>query len=71
MLVKMRMNPNTKNQILSKTYSLQYNNTSGIKVSDAANIESAVKSLNCGGSVSVMKEAKNESKTILAYSIWF
>ena len=70
-LVKMRMNPNTKNQILSKTYSLQYNNTSGIKVSDAANIDSAVKSLNCGGSVSVMKEAKDESKTILAYSIWF
>lgn len=70
-LVKMRLNPNTKNQILSKTYSLKYNNSSGIKVNDAAKIDTILKSLSYSGGVSVVKEAQNENNTILAYSISF
>lgn len=70
-LIKMRMNPDNENKILSKTYSLQYGNSSGIKVSEAQKIDAALSAANCGASRSVTSEALSESNTILEYSIVF
>lgn len=70
-LIKMRLNPSNENQILSKTYSLQYGNSSGIKVSDAQKIDTALSQINCGMSRSITSEAMSENNTILEYSIVF
>lgn len=70
-LVKMRLDPNNQNKILSKTYSFQYNNSSGIKVKDAAEISEALSKLKLGTSASIVNEATCESRTILEYSIVF
>lgn len=70
-LINMRMNPDNENKILSKTYSLQYGNSSGIKVSDAQKIDAAISGTNCGASRSVTSEAMSENSTILEYSIVF
>lgn len=70
-LIEMRLNPNNENQILSKTYSLQYGNSSGIKVSDAQKIDTALSQINCAASRSVTSEAMSENNTILEYSIVF
>ena len=70
-LIKMRLNPNNQNKILSKTYSLQYGNSSGIKVSDAQKIDTALSQMNCAVSRSITSEAINENNTILEYSIIF
>lgn len=68
-LISMRLNPSNDNKILSKTYSLQYGNTSGIKVSDAAKIDTSLAQVNC--STSVSSEAMSENNTILEYTIVF
>ncbi len=70
-LIKMRLNPSNENKILSKTYSLQYGNSSGIKVSDAQKIDASLTQINCGMSRSVTSEAMSESNTILEYTIVF
>lgn len=70
-LVEMRMHPENGNLILSKSYSLQYSNTSGIKTSDAENIDIALSSIGCGLSRSVASEALTESNTLLEYNIVF
>ena len=70
-LIKMRLNPNNENKILSKTYSLQYGNSSGIKISDAQKIDSSLMQINCGLRNSVTNEVKSENNTILEYSINF
>ena len=70
-LIKMRMDPLNQNKILSKTYSLQYGNSSGIKVSDAQKIDAAILATNCSISRSVTSEATSENSTILEYSIVF
>lgn len=70
-LIKMRLNPNNQNKILSKTYSLQYGNSSGIKVSDAQKIDTALTQINCGMSRSITNEAMSENSTILEYTIVF
>lgn len=70
-LIKMRLDPSNENKILSKTYSLQYGNSSGIKVSDAQKIDTALSQINCGMSRSITNEAMSENSTILEYSIAF
>ena len=70
-LIDMRMNPENGNVILSKSYSLQYSNTSGIKTSDAESIDIALSSIGCGLSRSVASEALTESNTLLEYNIVF
>lgn len=69
-LIKMRLDPNG-NQVLSKTYSFSYSNSSGIQVSDAAKIDAALKIMKCNMSTSVVNEALCESNMILEYSISF
>ena len=70
-LIDMRMNPDNQNKILSKTYSIKYGNTSGIKVSDAEKIDASLANIGCSMSRSVTSEALSESNTILEYSITF
>jgi hypothetical protein len=70
-LIKMRLDPENGNKILSQTYSLQYGNTSGIKVSDAKKIEASLSQANVSAKTSVTKEAHNESTTTLEYTISF
>lgn len=70
-LIKMRLNPNNENKILSKTYSLQYGNSSGIKVSDAQKIDTVLSQINYGMSRSITSEAMCENSTILEYTIVF
>lgn len=68
-LIKMRLDAENGNKILSKSYSLQYGNSSGIKISDAAKIDTSLASIKCG--VSVSNEAMAEYNTILEYNIVF
>lgn len=70
-LIALRTNPNNQNQILSKTYALQYNKSSGMKTSAAAQIDAAVKVLKVNASSSLSQEAKRETNTILEYHIEF
>ena len=69
-LIKMRMDPNG-NQILTKTYSFSYSNSSGIQVNDAVKIDAALKLMKCNMGSSVVNEARCESNMILEYSIAF
>ena len=68
-LIKMRLDSENGNKILSKSYSLQYGNSSGIKMSDAAKIDTALAGIKCG--ISVSNEAMAEYNTILEYNIVF
>ena len=70
-LIQMRLNPANENKILSKTYSLQYGNSSGIKVSDAQKIDVVLSQIHCNLNNSIASEALSESNTILEYSIVF
>lgn len=70
-LIKMRLNTSNQNKILSKTYSLKYGNSSGIKISDAQKIDAALSQINCGASRTFTSELMSENNTILEYSIYF
>ena len=70
-LIKMRMNPESKNSILSKTYSFQYSNSSGIKVNEAMKINTTLKTIDAGIGETVLNEALSESRTYLEYGIEF
>ncbi len=68
-LIKLRTSPDKKNQLISKTYALQYSKSSGIKDNTAAQIDAALLKMNYGASMS--NEAKRETRTILEYHIEF
>lgn len=70
-LINMRLDSESENKILSKTYSLQYGNSSGIKVSDAQKIDATLSNVSGGASRSITNEAMSENSTILEYSINF
>ena len=70
-LIALRTDPNNLNQILSKTYALQYNKSSGMKTSAAAQIDAAVKALKVNVNSSLRSEAQRETNTILEYHIEF
>ena len=70
-LIQMRMHPVNGNEILSKTYSLQYGNSSGLHVAEAQAIDAVLKATKCSLSHSVTDEAMNDCNTILKYSISF
>ena len=67
-LIEMRMSGNTFNH---QKLSLNLIQTSGIKSSDAAKIEAALKAMKCSGNLNISKEVKNESKRLLEYEIDF
>ncbi len=70
-LVKMRLNPDNQNMLLSKTYSFKYSNSSGIQVKQAVKIEEALSQMNCKIGASISNEALNESRIMLEYNIVF
>ncbi len=70
-LIEMRMDTSKQNEIKSKTYSLQYNKSAGIKEKEAAKIDAVLSQLKCSGTASVSSEAQYENRTILEYSIEF
>ena len=70
-LIKMRLNPNNENKILSKTYSLQYGNSSGIKISNAQKIDAALSEIKINAGRSITNEVISENNTTLEYSIVF
>lgn len=70
-LIEMRMDASKQNKIKSKTYTLQYNKSSGIKEKEAAKIDAVLGQLKCGGTASISSEAQCENRTVLEYSIEF
>ena len=70
-LIQMRLNPANENKILSKTYSLQYGDSTGIKINEAQKIDVTIKSANCGLGRSFTKEVLSENNTTLEYQIVF
>lgn len=70
-LIAMRMNPETSNSLVSKTYSIQYGKMTGIKTEQTADIDSALKLIKCAAAEKFAKTACRENCTILQYTIDF
>ena len=68
-LIDMRMND--INSIKSKTYSIKYNSTSGMKVKEAVKIDTILKKLKISGNGSVVSEVEKENRLSLEYHIEF
>lgn len=68
-LVERRMD--SDNPLLSKTFQLDYNTSTGIKEKEAAKIDGVLKALKFNGAGSVSEEAKSESKKRFEYTIEF
>ena len=68
-LVAMRMDD--KSPLMHQKLILKLSNSSGIKESDAAQIDATLKSLKFSGNTTVASEAKNESRRYLEYDIEF
>lgn len=69
-LIKMCLNSN-ENKLLSKTYSFQYGNSSGIDINYAQKIDESLKDANIKINRSILNESLSENNTILEYSISF
>lgn len=69
-LIKMRLNSN-ENKLLSKTYSFQYGNSSGIDTNYAQKIDESLTDANIKINHSILNESLTENNTILEYSISF
>jgi len=70
-LIEMRMDTKKQNKIKSKTYTLQYSKSSGIKEKEAAEIDAVLSQMKCGGTATISSEAQRESRTDLEYHIEF
>ena len=68
-LVSMRMDEAAP--LLQQKYMLKMSNSSGIKESDAVEIDAVLKGLKCSGNATVVSEAKNEARRYLEYDITF
>lgn len=68
-LIKMCMDK--ENKIELKTYTLQFNKTSGIKEKEAVTIDAVLSQLKCSGTASISSEAQLESRIVLEYTIAF
>lgn len=68
-LIEMRMNKTAP--LISHKYMLNLSTTSGIKESDAVEIDALLKDLKFSGNVTVTSEAQNESRRYLEYEIEF
>ncbi len=68
-LVAMRMDE--KAPLARQKLVLELSKSSGIKESDAAKIDAALKGLKCSGNMTVSSEVKNESRRYLEYDIEF
>ncbi len=70
-LIDMKTDKNRQNLLKSKTYSIQYGETTGIKAEQVTDMRLALKNINCGFADSFVQTAEKESRTILEYSISF
>ena len=68
-LVSMRMDE--KSPLIHEKYMLKLSNSSGMKETDAGNIDAVLKGLKCSGNTTVTSEARNESRRYLEYDIEF
>lgn len=68
-LVTMRMDESSP--LLHERYMIEMRLTSGIKVNDAAKIDSVLKDMKFAGNATVVSEAQNESRRYLEYEIDF
>lgn len=68
-LIAMRMDEHSP--IMHHKFSLKLSNSSGIKENDALKIDAVLKGFKCTGNVSVVSEARNESRRYLEYEIDF
>lgn len=68
-LIAMRMDE--KAPLSHQKYTIDLNNSSGIKVKDAMKIDAALKSMKVDGHVNVESEAKNEARRFFEYEIDF
>lgn len=68
-LIKLRINPEKKNQLISKTYSLEYHKSSALTTDTATRIGEALSSLKIDNTIHI--EAQRQSRTILEYHIEF
>lgn len=68
-LISMRMDE--KAPLLHQKLMLKLSNSSGIKESDAAKIDTVLKGMKCSGNASIAIEAQNESRRYLEYEIEF
>lgn len=68
-LIKQRLSAD--NRLQSKTFRLDYNTSSGIKEREAAKIDGALKILKFEAAGKIQREAKNESRRRLEYTIDF
>lgn len=67
-LIAMRM---SNNKIKYQILTLNLSQSSGIRTSQAADIEVALKMMNCKEKTSILKEAKNEERRVFQYEIYF
>ncbi|NLC73613.1 MAG: hypothetical protein GX684_07615 [Ruminococcaceae bacterium] len=70
-LIKMRTDPEKKNRIVSKTYALRYNKSSGISQKMANQIDAALTGMSLKQSATFSNEVKRETRTVLEYHIEF
>ena len=70
-LIEMRMDTENRNSIRSKTYSIQYGKTSGVKAELSADLNTAFGNIGCAGGGNFVKAVSEENQTILEYTIDF
>ena len=68
-LIELRMNPDSP--MTHQKVTIEFNNSSGIKVRDAAKIDAALKGMKISGNATVTSEAENESRRFFEYEIDF
>lgn len=72
-LIKMRVDPEAKNKIKSKTYRVECKQLTGLKQNDAVKIDGAIKKMKIesANSMTVVSMAETENKTTLEFTIEF
>lgn len=70
-LIEKRMDISKCNDLKSKTYTFQYNKSSGITEKEAAQLDAALSQMKCGGTATISSEAQQESRIDFEYYIEF
>ena len=68
-LIELRMNPDSP--MTHQKVTIEFSNSSGIKIRDAAKIDAALKGMKISGNATVTSEAENESRRFFEYEIDF
>ena len=68
-LIEMRMD--SLSPLQRQRITIEMSNSSGIRVKDAAKIESMLKAMKIEGNASIVQEAENEARRVLEYEIDF